>query len=599
MKRKELLKKYSLSEATIRNWIKLGYIRNTDDFDEEVIKAILLSKTSVRRNKRNSLKQIIPEGYVNDKNIPLLIGDILNIQKKYGISNNEVLISIIERLLRSRKIPDEVYNILGTRFNDKDFNLEIEKLDLTYDDSDDFLGCLYMSLLSVGKKDTKGVFYTPARVAKKIVKSVEIHKKYKILDPGCGSGNFLILLYKRLINEKYSPKDAINMLYGYDIDNIAVLIAKINLYCMDKTIEYGEIHVECKDYLMDKIDEKYDLVLGNPPWGVKYTKKEKDAIISKYDKSFSRLDSFSQFIFRSFSVLKKDGVLGFVLPSSILNIATHESVRRELLNHQIVSIEILGREFYEIVTDVIIIMVKNCQDNKYSLYDGERINQEVFNKNPYHNFLIPSMKAKRILDKIEKYSHHFLDNNNSRFFMGIVTGDNSNLLQTTKEKNNENIFSGKEITKYCLINNNTEKFVVFDPNKFQQVADEKFYRLPKIIYKFIGNKLCFSVDTRGYLTLNSANNINILNSENIYYISAILNSRVTQLFFDEKYNTHKVLKNHIMSFPIYNFSDEIKNRIIKLTKENTENNYNEKIEMIIYKELDLDEEDILYLKEKY
>lgn len=596
MKKKDLLDNYSISDATLRNWKKLGYITNIDDIDINEIKTVIRNKKNVRRNKKNNTEHVIPISYIKDKNIPIIISQILDLQKKYNILCNEILIEAIKKILFPETIPNEVYKVLGEESTNKDFIDDFNDLVIIYNKNDDFLGCLYMSLLSKGKKDVKGIFYTPFSVVKKIVDSIDVYENIKILDPGCGSGNFLIQMYNKMKGDGFTTKQIIDSLHGFDIDEIAVLIAKINMYIIDKNIKYNELKIKKSNFLIDTIKEKFDVIVGNPPWGKKYKKQEKEELKSKYGIIFAKQDSFSQFIIKSFEILKDDGVLGFVLPSSILNIAVHSHIREFLLNYKIDYIINIGREFNEIVTDVIIIKVtKKKNENNKCFVNKSKILQSQFLKNPYYNFLIPSKIPKNIIKKIKKLKSFHLNDKNSKFSLGIVTGNNKKYLFDSQIPNSEPIISGKELTKYNFNYELINKYIIFEKNKFQQVASEMNFREEKIIYKFIGSKLCFTVENKGLLTLNSANIINIKNC-NIYYISAILNSRITQLFFTETYKTHKVLKSHIQSFYIFDFDQNIKNKIISLSKTSFNIKYNEEIESIIYEQLRLTQEEIKYLK---
>ena len=599
MKINDVLNKYSISEATLKNWEKLGYISNISDIKESEITKIIRSKKDIRRNKRNSTEHIIPVSYVKDRNIPNLIIKIMNLQNEYNVSNNEILIETIKNMLDGKNIPSEVFDILGMESDNKEFIDKFSKINISYNKNDDFLGCLYMSLISKGKKDTKGIFYTPFSVVKKIVDSMTIYQGMRILDPGCGSGNFLIQMYRKLKDNDFSTDEIIDMLYGYDIDNIAVLIAKINLYNIDNNIDYNSLNIKKFDFFKDTIDDKFDTIIGNPPWGMKYTKKEKDELKERYGKIFVKQDSFAQFIIRSFEVLSDNGELGFVLPSSILNIATHKYIREVLLSHNINYIKNMGREFNEVVTDVVIIKVTNSNDiDNKCIFNKYKIKQRQFLENPNYNFLVPSTIPKNIINKIKNTRYFHLNDTNSLFNLGIVTGNNKEFLFDKKIAKAEPVISGKDITRYNLNYKLINKYIIFDKDKMQQVAPEENYRKEKLVYKFIGNKLCFAVDSKGLLTLNSANIINI-SGYNIYYVSAILNSRVTQLFFDEVYKTHKVLKNDIKSFYIFDFDNDIKNKIIELSKNSKDNKYNEEIESIIYNQLSLSNEEIEYLISKY
>ena len=314
------------------------------------------------------------------------------------------------------------------------------------------------------------------------------------------------------------------------------------------------------------------------------------------------MDSFSQFIIKSLEKLNECGILEFVLPSSILNIAVHENIRKLLLNYKIEFIREIGREFEEIVTDVVIIKVikRIPLKDETCLYNDKQINQQYFRNNTYTNFLITDTISTNIIRKIESYNHfHLIRNVN--YALGIVTGNNKEYLSSIKTDENEPIISGKEIDKYNMDYTKISKYIKFERNKFQQVASEDLYRCKnKIIYKFIGKKLSFAVEQNGILTLNSANIICLGNEYDIFYISAILNSRITQLYFEDSYNTHKVLKNHIQSFCIPNFTNDVRETISNLAQNiGPYLHYCEDIENIIYEELGLTEEEIKYIKNRF
>lgn len=599
MSKKDILNKYSLSETTLRNWVKLGYISNINNITIKEIEDILNNKNKTRRNKKNSTTHIIPTNYVKDKNILDIITEIISLKDKYNVTNNEILIEVIINILINKKIPSDVYKILGKPSKNLKFKNEIRNIKMTYSKEDDFLGCLYMSLLSQGKKDTKGIFFTPFSVIEEMVASISLHKGIKVLDPSCGSGNFLIQMYKKMKDNNFTTNEIINALHGYDQDKVATLITKLNLYSIEEEVQYDDLNVFSKDFLSISSKEKYDVIIGNPPWGVKYTKIEKEKLAKKYNNEFTKQDSFAQFIIKSFDILNDKGILNFVLPSSILNIATHKNIRKLLLNYDIKYINNIGRKFHEVVTDAVIINVtKSKTTDNVCLYNNIKIKQDSFYNNYSYNFLVASPIAQSIIDKLKKTKHYHLEDSNSQFSLGIVTGNNNKYLFNNKVKNSEPIISGKDLTKYNFDYNNIKKYIIFDKPNLQQVSLEENYRKKKIIYKFIGKKLCFCVEEKGILTLNSANIINIKNKD-IYYICAILNSRVTQLFFDETYKTFKVLKNHIQTFYIFEFDEKIMKKISNLSKNTIDNKYNEKIENIIYENLGLSDTEIEYLINKY
>ena len=223
----------------------------------------------------------------------------------------------------------------------------------------------------------------------------------------------------------------------------------------------------------------------------------------------------------------------------------------------------IGREFSEVVTNAVILKIINeDEQDKTCNYNGSTVQQDFFKQMPSKNFLVPQGLAFNIINKSMKHKS-YLSTNNITFGLGIVTGNNDLYIKDKSEDGFEPVISGKELGKYFVKYNKINKYILFEKNKLQQVAPESLYRCKnKILYKFIGKKLTFSIENRGLLNLNSANMICFPDHANIYYILAVLNSRLTQLLFDEYYDTHKVLKSHIQSFPIYEIKMKIKEQNI-------------------------------------
>jgi hypothetical protein len=71
-----------------------------------------------------------------------------------------------------------------------------------------------------------------------------------------------------------------------------------------------------------------------------------------------------------------------------------------------------------------------------------------------------------------------------------------------------------------------------------------------LIYKFISNKLVFSLDTNGVFTLNSANILIPKIDYPIKVILALFNSDLYQQIFQKRFNSIKVLKSHLQSLPL-------------------------------------------------
>lgn len=218
------------------------------------------------------------------------------------------------------------------------------------------------------KRKEQGIYYTPTFVVDYIVKnalgpvlaeckSIADLKKIKVLDPACGSGSFLVKVLET-INDKYKDFGAdggvytklqilTENIYGVDLDEQAVEIARLNLLInaldskiklpsLAKNIKNGNSLIsgtdeELKKYFGKNFRDKkpfnwqeefpevfaqggFDVIIGNPPYGVELSKDEKDYLSKTYD--IGSTDTAILFIKKAFDNLKENGQLGFIIPKA-------------------------------------------------------------------------------------------------------------------------------------------------------------------------------------------------------------------------------------------------------------------------------------------
>lgn len=607
---KEVAITFNLTEGTIKNWIKIGLLPEKEKYAVDDIERVISSKSHSRRNKKKSESISIPESYIKSKQTVDLIQKIMQLQEQLQCDSNHIFIVIIKKLLGDRmttQIENSMYQVFGYYEHDLFLETLFNEITLNYDKDEDFLGALYSSSLTVGTKSTNGIYYTPFNVVENMVNSIDanhIQRGNKIVDPACGSGNFLISIINKMKNHSFEQQEIVNTVYGYDIDPVAIFLAKINVYIILNEIDFSEINIYKQDFLLSEITNKFNVVIGNPPWGSKFDKDYKEKLKKKlYFKAYKQ-DSFALFIEKAFSILKNQGHLQFVLPVAFLNVIKHQEVRKKCLQYKIISIEVLGREFSEVVTENLIIHIEKTELNNSSsklLYNKKEIDQDYFKNNPSNSFLIVENNlVQSIIDKINNFDSTNLTKN-TKFGLGIVTGNNKEFLSLEKNRYNELIASGKNIEKFYVNSESISNYIVFNPELYQQVAPVEIYRHnSRILYNFIGKKIKFAYDNTGLLTLNSANIICLYEGWDPFFVLAILNSRLTQLYYQNIFKTHKMLRNHIESFKVFVFDSDTQKQISEFSKEIFEKkdleNY-EKIESIIYNKLGLTDDEIEYLHE--
>lgn len=212
-------------------------------------------------------------------------------------------------------------------------------------------------------KELTGVHFTPAFITRSIVE--ESLRKYdfekfpeiKILDPACGSGEFLKESLRQIIERHPKFKGTIK-LYGWDKSATAVTVANFSLNFEIAQYPNRKIKLEVleKDSLEAKWD-KFDIILMNPPfvsWEL-LDRAAQDLVQSSLEKySLNRPNLASPFFYKAIKALKNNGILGCVLPTSIFTADSYRSLRQFSLENS--SINLIGKLgnlnlFYNAVVD--------------------------------------------------------------------------------------------------------------------------------------------------------------------------------------------------------------------------------------------------------
>ena len=523
-----------ISKATERNWSRL----NTNSEN----------RLTKRANKSRSDKNFIPLERCTNPKSEEYINEIILFKRHNKITLESLLYSLCLKLFKQNSISNSIP--VKKFVNDYSHLISDDNvMSIEIPDEFDILGTVYQSLLSEGKKNIKGSYYTPKHIVSSMLSDFSFSNDDTFLDPCCGSGAFL------LCADGVNPKN----LYGYDVDKISVMLAKANLIIKFKNHDFYP-NVECLDFLSKKCicDKQFDFIATNPPWGAS------DATTVQ---PISSGETSSKFFVKSYSLLKNGGVLSFLLPISLLNVKVHKDVRQFILeNGRLEKIRIFPDLFTGVTTTFVSI---DHSKNDYkdtieyiSPFKTSLINRSSFYKTENYTFTQVENIDENIISKIKSKGNLTLKD--SKWALGIVTGDNANKVHDAYREGEELIYTGKEIKPYKLLK--ARKYLLFDRKKLQQAAKDEFYRSPeKLVYKFISKKLVFAYDNTGALFLNSANIlIPKIPGMCIKTVMAFLNTSIFQYLYIKMFNEIKILKGNLLLLPFPKISQEQDAELSKL-----------------------------------
>lgn len=529
----------------------------------------------------------ISKGSVNYKQIPKVISGFEN-------STHYITALFLECLLQLLKSSDKIKTNVNTFFLKAylDGNIELAqsqflfdgiikksplktlykiskrlpKFKLTFVPFEDTLGLIYQTVKQLTNAQGEERYYTPEYLSDICVSTLDISQGRVFLDPCCSSGNLLLRLLKRGAD--------VNNLFGCDLDEFSVTLARVNLYLnsYDLTDEFLKVHLKKGDGITYRCSVQPDVVISNPPYSV----IEDDTICCRYQKtlkSAARKRPFlaDLFVERYLKVLKENGLIHFILPEAILSVASHAIVRSEIeKTARVKAVRYLGDVFHDVQSHSIILTLEK---SKHRYPKGEVIvnikdrSYVIRRERPLmdFNFRIQDSEAK-ILKRIDESKNCVYLKDHATFVMGIVTGSNERSLKTKKSDDTQCVIRGFDIHKFYL--DTPDNYVSSDYSSFQQMAKETMYRKKgRIIYRFISRYPVCAIDDSQLLTLNSANFF-ILNDVILdpYYVVGILNSSLMKFYFEKKFSQLKVLRSHLESVPFILCDKESKDEIVSLVK---------------------------------
>ena len=217
--------------------------------------------------------------------------------------------------------------------------------------------------LDDNEKKANGIYFTPKNIVTDMINICKKHNKKikRVLEPSCGSC--------QVINEVDKAFEDIQI-DGVEFNN--------TIFTEIKALEHtNNTNLMNNDYLKYVPEEKYDLIIGNPPY---FVMPKKDVETIYYNYFDGRPNIFVLFIIKAMFELKMNGILAFVLPKNFLNCNYYNKLREHIVdNFKIVSIKDHSNEKYiETGQDTIVLIIqkrkKRTINIKYVLkFEGNTI----------------------------------------------------------------------------------------------------------------------------------------------------------------------------------------------------------------------------------
>ena len=212
-------------------------------------------------------------------------------------------------------------------------------------------------------KKNNGIYFTPPDTVSNTIDIIQEYSKYtnewsgNILEPSCGSCEYVNELCKRFPQSQIKAIEYNKVIYE-NIENL-------------KTENKG-LSIINADFLKYKEDDKYDLIIGNPPYYV-MKKSEVDEDYYKYFEG--RPNIFIIFIIKSLKLLKTNGILSFILPLNFLNCLYYDKTRAYISKHfKIISITLCNDKYIETQQETILFIIEKID----SIQEKDHIHNSTY-----------------------------------------------------------------------------------------------------------------------------------------------------------------------------------------------------------------------------
>ena len=236
------------------------------------------------------------------------------------------------------------------------------------------------------------------------IKYQDFLQNVKVVDPACGSGAFLVYVFDYLLAENKRVGDILgntlfsgeqyiksilqNNIYGVDLNEESVEITKLSLWL--KSAEKGkkltalDDNIKCGNSLIDDPeiagnkafdwhkefpeifkDGGFDVVVGNPPYGVSFSAAEK-IYLSKFDNLVSDYEAYVYFISLIKKIVKQNGILSYIFPNTFLSTLYGKKYRDQLfLSYSVYEMVDLSHDstFTDASVRTVILSIQNSSSN--------------------------------------------------------------------------------------------------------------------------------------------------------------------------------------------------------------------------------------------
>ena len=263
----------------------------------------------------------------------------------------------------------------------------VRLLETLRDDARDYaISSAYALLIDPDRRKQLSAYFTPPALTAAAMQAAAPYldniQNPSVLDPACGGGSFLVPTARRLIAARItrglSPRKAcaaaLSHLRGIELDpGLATLSRKLLANMLVREHAFTDRRpvdvVRVGDALLKKIGSRFDVVVGNPPYGRVHQRVEATTLARAGRANLGgHTNLYALFLLRALDWVKPGGGLVFVLPTSFVAGPYFSGLREELLDRaKVIRIDLHEQRdnlFIDAIQDVCLLTLQRLEEGQ-------------------------------------------------------------------------------------------------------------------------------------------------------------------------------------------------------------------------------------------
>lgn len=328
------------------------------------------------------------------------------------------------------------------------------------DSRPDFTTASKIAELANSKRLDEAAYYTRQDLCFSLVSALpdfKNKKQIRILEPSVGVGNFLPTLFAKY---KDIPEVKLDLL---DINQNSIRILKQIIKCL-KVPKNFEIRFINDDFLTHEFRKRYDVIVGNPPFGKLQASQMHNYISEGFKTEISTKNLFALFFERALSL---SAVVALFTPKSLLNAPEFTPLRSLLETKALLSINDYGEKGFQGVKIETISTVVDSREqpsrtsvNSYILSTYKTYDQNYITDRNYPYWLI--------------YRDNYFDSIVAKLDLGVfdVLRDRTLTSKVMKPNGSVRVIKSRNIGDGVISSRDEDRFV--DSPNVSPIAKEYF-----------------------------------------------------------------------------------------------------------------------------